>query len=204
VQVVPFTRQVDICAHYVLRKQIGGTTQFQDCCLKAGIEGPAELRLDWTVTNDGLVHKLRKAGRPVLIVQLPRAPMARTDGFGKNLLPDCRAIQHLIDLERDRCFVVQIGAGTPLYRFHGLHLDLANKTTVAEMIDAVSVADACLGYCSFLVPLAESLGKPATFVWSARGLRDGQPFIRSITPKKILHAPTSSYRIDEEILREIR
>ena len=200
VEVIPFTRRVDIVAHYVMGKRRLDTTQFQDVCQRAGIEGDAELRLDWTVTNPALVDEVQKDGRPVLIVQMPRTPMGRTDGFGKTLLPDCRAIQVLIDEARDTHRIVQIGAGQPLFHFRGLDLDLANRTTVAETIDAVSVADRCLGYVSFLVPLAESLDKPATFVWSRRGLDDGQPFISSITPRKVLHKATSRAVIDVEVL----
>ncbi len=200
VEVAPFGRVVDITAHYVMRKGIAGTTQFEDCCIRAGIEGPAELRLDWTPQNPGLIDKVRAGGRPVLVVQLPRSPMGRVDGFGKYLLPDCRAIQRLIDSLRPRHKVVQIGAGSPLFRFEGIDLDLANRTTVAEMIDVASAADMCLGYVSFLVPLAESLGKPALFVWSRRGLRDPLPFIRQITPAKVLHKPSSSFVMDDEVL----
>lgn len=200
VVVEPFDRRADITAHYVVRKSITTTTQFEDCCIRAGIDEPAELRLDWNVTNQGLHAKLREAGRPVLVVQMPRAPMGRVDGFGKTLLPDCRALQQLIDERRDTHHVVQIGAGQPLHRLRGLHLDMANKTTVAELIDIVHAADECLGYPSFLVPLAESLDKPALFVWSARGLCDGQQFIRSITPQKLLHKVTSRHVVDEELM----
>ena len=200
VQVISFTRRVDITAHYVTRKAITTTTQFQDCCIRAGIEEPAELRLDWTITNPGLHAKIRETGKPVLVVQMPRSPMGRTDGFGKTLLPDCRALQLLLDQHRDTHHLVQIGAGQPLFRLRGLHHDMANKTSVAELIDIVHAADECLGYPSFLVPLAESLGKPALFVWSARGLRDGQQFIRAITPQKLLHKASSRCVVDEEVL----
>jgi hypothetical protein len=200
VVVEPFDRRVDITAHYVMRKAITTTTQFQDCCIRAGIEERAELRLDWTVTNPGLHAQIRETGRPVLVVQMPRAPMGRTDGFGRTLLPDCRAIQQLLDEHRDTHHLVQIGAGKPLFHLRGLHLDMANKTSVAELIDIVHAADECLGYPSFLVPLAESLNKPAMFVWSARGLRDGQQFIRQITPQKLLSKKTSRHVVDEEML----
>jgi thiol-disulfide isomerase/thioredoxin len=203
VEVVPFDRRVDIVAHYSVRKGIEGTTQFQDCCLAAGIHEPVEFRVDWTVTNQSLVDSMRSSGRPVLVVQLPRTPMGRTDGFGASLLPDCRAIQRLINEAKETHTVVQIGAGVPLYRFSGIDVDLANKTTVAELFDVVSAADRCLGYVSFLVPMAEVLDKPATFVWSARGLKDGQLFVRRITPKKILHKPTSKYVIDAQLMESV-
>ncbi len=200
VAVEPFDRRADITAHYVVRKSIAGTTQFQDCCIRAGIDEPAEMRLDWTVTNLGLHAKIRETGRPVLAVQMPRSPMGRVDGFGKTLLPDCRVLQQLIEERHDTHHIVQIGAGQPLFKLRGMHVDMANKTTVAELIDIVHAADECLGYPSFLVPLAESLDKPALFVWSARGLRDGQPFIRSITPGKLLHKASSRHVVDEEML----
>ncbi len=204
VEVIPFTRRVDIVAHYVMGKKRLDTTQFEDVCQRAGIDGPAELRLDWTMTNPRLADEVTSGGRPVLIVQMPRTPMGRTDGFGRTLLPDCRAIQALIDRDGSASKVVQIGAGRPLFDLRGIDLDLANRTTVAETIDAVSVADRCLGYVSFLVPLAESLDKPATFVWSRRGLNDGQPFIASITPRKVLHKASSRAVIDEEVLLDVR
>ena len=199
VEVIPFTRRVDIVAHYVMGKKRLDTTQFEDVCQRAGAEG-ADLRLDWAVPTPRLVDEVASGGRPVLIVQMPRTPMGRTDGFGKTLLPDCRAIQALIDRDGGASKVVQVGAGRPLFDLRGIDLDLANRTTVAETIDAVSVADRCLGYVSFLVPLAESLDKPATFVWSRRGLNDGQPFISSITPRKVLHKASSRAVIDDEVL----
>lgn len=201
VEVVPFARaNVDILAHYSVRKGTQGSTQFEDCCIAAGIREPVPLRLDWKVTKQGVVDLVRKPGKPVLVVQLPRTPMGRTDGFGATLLPDCRAIQRLIDQARPEFTVVQIGAGQALFRFTGIDIDLANRTTVSETIDVASAADKFLGYCSFLVPLAESFGKPAVFVWSRRGLNDRALYVRQITPQKILHAPTSRFVMDDEVL----
>ena len=196
VVVAPFDRIVDITAHYSARKGVQGTTQFQDCCIAAGIRGDVEMRLDWRVMNWRLADKVREAGKPVLLVQMPRPPMGRTDGFGASLLPDCSAIQRVINEASKTHTVVQIGAGKNLYEFDGINFDLANKTTVSEAIDVASVADRFLGYCSFMVPLAESFGKPALFVWSQRGLRDPQLFVRRITPQKVLHRKTSRSVLD--------
>lgn len=205
VETAPFERRADIVAHYAVRKGIEGTTQFQDCCIAAGLREPVALQLDWQTTDQALVDRVRAGGRPLLVVQLPRAPMGRTDGFGASLLPDCRAIQRVIDVARQTHTIVQIGAGRPLHRFTGIDVNLADKTTVAQLIDVAAAADRCLGYCSFLVPLAESLGKPALFVWSERGLRDGQVYVRRITPAKVLHKPTSSAVMDtasdDELMR---
>jgi hypothetical protein len=197
----PFSRQVQILAHYSARKQRQGTTQFEDVCHTAGIKDRVELRLDWKVEDEKLVAWLKETadGRPIVLVQLPRAPMGRKDGFGAELLPDCRVIEKVLARlkTQKRALIVQIGAGLSLYGLRGLDVDLSNKTTVGQMLDIASVADAFVGYCSFLVPLAESFSKPALLVWSKRGLRARHPYISAITPQKILEKKSSRAVIDD-------
>jgi hypothetical protein len=188
--VSPFRRdRVDRLAHYSMRKGMPQTDQFVDCCLQAGIRERIELRLDWLPENAELISLLgeRSCGRPVVIVQLPRSPMGRSDGYGAELLPDCRVIQRVIDRLRPRAFIVQVGKGDGLFQFSNLDLDLANRTSVADLIDVAYAADGCLGYCSFMVPLAESLGKPGLIVWSRRGLRANINAIAARTPEKVIH-----------------
>lgn len=193
VEVVPFNKtNVDILAHYSARKGLAGTTQFQDCCAAAGVHESVDLRLDWNLTAEPLIS----SDRPIVLVQLPRAPMGRTDGFGAELLPDCAAIQQVIDELSKSALIVQVGAGAALHRFKRIDRDLSNRTTVAQMIDLASVACALVGYCSFFVPLAESLGKPGLFIWSRRGLKSGHQFISRITPQKVLHKRSSSWLLD--------
>lgn len=196
-KVAPFTRQnIDILAHYSLRKKCTDTTQFQDCCIQAEIKGPVDLKLDWLPRNHELIDSLPR-DKPLVLVQMPRNPMGRTDGFGKELMPDCRVIQKIINHVKDRATIVQIGAGASIFKFEGIDLDLANKTSVSDLLDVASVADGFLGYCSFIVPLAESFDKPGLFVWSRMGLNTNHPYIKAITPKKILEKPTSKYIIDD-------
>lgn len=203
-KVVPFTRVgIDILAHYSLRKQRKDTRQFQDCCIQAGISEPVDLKLDWQTINHGLRDSLPK-DKPIIVVQMPRNPMGRTDGFGAELLPDCNVIQTAINHLKGRATIVQIGAGAPLFKFKGIDLDLANKTSVCDLLDVASVADGFLGYCSFVVPLAESLDKRGLYIWSRDGLNAREPYINAITPQKILEKPISNYLIDDCQDDEIR
>lgn len=198
VLVSPFRREVDIRAHYAPRKRIPGTDQFQDVCIMAGIRGPVDFRLDWQPQNLALIERIRGDGRwPVVLVLLPRTPMDRKDGFGDALLPARGAMQASIDALRGRARLVQVGRGDARYQLAGIDLDLANSTGVADLIDAAWSADGFLGYVSFFVPLAESLRKPALFVWSRRGLDSPTDFIAQITPRKILHRATSRHVIDD-------
>lgn len=207
----PFRRtDVDRIAHYVSRKSVPGTSQFEDCCIRAGVAGPIDLRLDWEVKATATAAffemrpgQMRASGQalwPVILVALPRSPMGRSDGFGAELLPDCRAIQRIIDRLHGRAFIVQVGAGEPMFAFDGLNLDLANRTTVRQLIDVASLADGFIGYPSFMVPLCESFAKPGLFVWSRRGLNASgvrPDFIRTITPGKVLHRETSRAVLDD-------
>lgn len=198
VQTAPFTRHgIDYLAHYSARKSHPGTTQFEDCCLTSGIRDEVDLRLDWKAQDSDLLRRLRAPGLPILCVQLPRAPMGRKDGFGAELLPDCRKLQRAVEMVAERCATVLLGSGEPLFRLKGLTFDLSNQTTVSELLDIASIAHGFLGYVSFFVPLAESFDRPALLIWSRRGLRSGTPYIRSITPKKVLHRATSRHVLDD-------
>lgn len=198
IMVSPFRRNgIDKVAHYIERKNVPGTDQFVDCCISAGVTERIEFRLDWAPTNEALVGQIKSAGKPVVIVQMPREPMGRSDGFGMDLLPDSRAMQAALDAIGDRAFKVQVGRGDPLFRLEGLDLDLVNGTSPTELIDVAWAADAALGYCSFIAPLAESLRKPLLLVWSTKGSRSSNPFIRSITPSKILHRSTNRAVMDD-------
>lgn len=197
VSVVPFTRaNVKYLAHYASRKA-QKTKQFEDCCINAGITEPVDLVLDWSPVNMALVERLRGVGKPVIYVQLPRAPMGRTDGFGREILPDCRRIQAVIDRIGSRAYFVQVGKGKPLFDFTGIDLDLANQTTVSDVIDIGYASDAFLGYCSYMVALAEALNKPELVVWSRKGLKAIDQYIARITPQKILQRESSRFVIDD-------
>lgn len=198
VKVIPFTRnKIDITAHYITRKGFAETTVFRDCCINAGIKEQVELRLDWPPASGVLIERITASGKPVVCVQLPRAPMGRTDGFGNDLLPDCRRIQQIIDALKPHATLVQIGAGKPLFEFSGIDIDLANQTTVREMLDVASVSSGFVGYCSFILPIAESLHKPCLMVWSRRGLESKELFIRRVTPRKMIEHSSTQYIIDD-------
>jgi hypothetical protein len=198
VVVKPFQRNgADIIAHYVSRKHIEGTSQFEDSCISAGIKVPVEFRIDWRTPTDGPAVELQKHGKPIILVQLPRSPMDRKDGYGKEILPDCRTIQKCIDRLAGRALIVQIGAGQALYKFDGLDVDLANRTSIVELMDLAAVAHGFLGYCSFMIPLAESFRKPALFVWSRKCIQSSDRFLRLLTGDKVLHGDKSKYIMDD-------
>lgn len=196
IRVSPFRKErIDRIAHYVARKTIKDTDQFSDCCHSAGISEKVEFRLDWQVVNPRWAEIIHG---PLVLVQMPREPMDRRDGYGMELLPDCRTIQRAIDILLDRGVrVVQIGKGNSLFNYANLTADLSNQTTVADILDIASLADGMLGYCSFMAPLAECLDKPALFVWSQKGLRSSNPFIRQIVPSKIFNKPSSRAVMDD-------
>lgn len=184
--VVPFRRlNTDRIAHYTAGKHNANTDQWQDCCRRAGITESVELRLDWEPRTACFSREV--SDKPLIIVLVPREPMDRKDHYARELLPDCAVLQRAIDLLRPQAHIVQVGAGVPLHRLNGLDVDLVNRTSVSDLLDVAASADAVLGYVSFLIPLAEALGKPGLMVWSRRGLGSAEEYIRTITPKKIIH-----------------
>lgn len=187
VRVTGFRRtSIDRLAHYSMRRA-QSTTQWEDVCISAGIPKDTPLRLDWSRQGPLVIEVINAAaGRPIILVQMPRAPFARSDGYGEELLPDCHVIQRVID-ELVDCFIVQIGLGTPVFRFERLSLDLKNRTSVSDLIDLAQACDGFVGPVSFIVPLAESLNKHGLLIWSRRALASRHEPVRCITPTKILH-----------------
>lgn len=172
---------INILAHYSMRRKIKGFSQFEDCCIEAGLKEPVELKLDWQATSNTIK-------KPYAVVGLPRSPMARTDGMGAELLPCMKAYQRIIDkLKAQGYLIVQVGAGEPLHKLQNIDVDLANQTSVSELIDVVSLSDFVICYPSFLVPLAESLDKRYVTLFSHRGLVSPKIFLRQITPDKVMH-----------------
>lgn len=206
-KVSPFRREpIDRLAHYSLRRHEKGTTQFQDCCIQAGLTEPVDLWMDWSPVRD-VREQLTHHGKPVVIVQMPRPPFGRKDGYGMELLPDCAVIQRAIDHLQGKAFLIQVGHGKALYKFSGIDLDLTNKTSVVDLLDVAWCCDAFLGYCSFIVPMSEAMNKPSLCVWSRRGLKSSDRLIRSITPQKIFYKASSSAVTDdcteEELARAV-
>ncbi len=122
--------------------------------------------------------------------------MARTDGFGAELLPD-RAAFDAATSALDDCFLVQIGKGHQIYPLKS-DLNISGKTSIPDLFDVVSICAGVVAQCSFAVPLAECFDKPLLAIWAHRGLSTGRhQYVSSITPKKILSKPTSRFVIDD-------
>lgn len=197
-RVEPFRRErVDVVAHYVTGKSRQGTTQFQDMAIAAGITEPVTFGFQWPVKNPALIGSVREraAGRPVVIVHGGRRPMARTDGFGMELLPEPGAFEAaLAGLEG--CYLIGIGRDEPLYPLE-VDEDLKGETTVSDLLDLFATCDGVLAQCSFAVPMAEVFDRPLLVLWAARGLAVTNLYIRQITPAKVLSKPTSTHVVDD-------
>lgn len=198
VLVTPFRRQrIDRLAHYSTRKGSVGTNQWQDVCDTAGIPR-MPLHMDWTVRNAGLVQEVREAagGKPIVLVHGGRSPMARTDGFGKELLPKVEAFCEVLGELAD-CFLVQIGRADQIYDLP-CDLNLNGATSITDLFDLALSCEAVVGQCSFVIPLAEVFDKPLLIVWAARGMKaDMHPYIKQITPQKVLSKSTSMHVVDD-------
>ena len=198
VTVEPFTRLgTNVLAHYSSRRRNNETNQWQDICINACAPHDLPLSFRWEVRNARLVDNLREraAGRPIVMVHGGREPMERTDRGARELLPRQGAFDCTIAALED-CFKVEVGKGAELYPIKA-DFDLTNKTTVADLLDIASTCSAVVGQCSWVIPMAEALGKPLLCVWAAAGLKSATEYVRLITPQKILSQPTSRHLFDD-------
>lgn len=203
--VQPFTRtRAEVIAHYVTRKSRTDTNQWQDVCICAGVPQDLALTFKWRVRNEALVSDLRMkaAGDPLVLVHGGRVPMGRTDSFGRELLPTAGGFQAALNSFAD-CFTVRIGKGEQLYPL-STDMDLNGDTSISDLLDIASACDGMVAQCSFAVPLAEVFDRPLLAVWATHGLQAAHPYIKQITPQKILSKPTSAFVLDQWPKSQIR
>lgn len=200
----PFDRfNIDVLAHYTVGKRRLGTNQWQDICSSAGV-GAVSLKTKWEVKNAALIEHLRSeaAGRPLILVSGGRVPMARTDGFGMELLPKREAFEAAL-VGLGGCFLVQIGKAQQIYPL-ACDVDLNGSTSVADLLDLGASCDGVVGQCSFVIPLAEIFDKPLLIVWASAGLSPARHwYISSITPQKILSKASSNFVMDDLPLEKV-
>jgi hypothetical protein len=124
--------------------------------------------------------------------------MGRRDNYGIDLLPDQKAYQYAIDGLRERYTLVMVGKDKPIYPLQNIDLNLVNGTTVTDLIDLAAGSAGLVGYCSYMIPLAECLDKKGLFVWANKGLKSPDQYINTIRPEKILHKSTSYFFVDNK------
>lgn len=197
---------MDYVAHYASRKNRPGTSQFEDCCINCGVPKDIPLQYDWP----GPVGKLsadirqRAAGKPIILLQMPRMPFSRNDPFGIELLPEQSGIQKGIDaIKKAGGYIVKIGKGGELYKVQNVDLDMSNKTTIRDLLEIANVADGGFGQVSFIIPLMESYGKPVLTVLARKGLQSKNPFISSITADKVNHYKESSWTYVDDSMDDV-
>jgi hypothetical protein len=192
-----FTRDgCNVVAHYTHGKANPNTNQWQDVCALAGV-GDLAMSFKWEIQRPDLVRDLQAmaGGKPIIMVNGGRAPMGRHDGFADEMLPQRSAFDAVLSA-LSGCFTVEVGKGAELYPLTA-DVDLADRTTVADLLDIATISAGLVGQCSFVIPLAEAFDKPLLCVWAARGLVSKTEFIRLCTPQKILSKPSSRFVMDD-------
>ena len=186
----------NVVAHYTHGKARTDTNQWQDVCTLAGV-GDLALSFKWTIQRTELVRDLKAMarGKPIIMVNGGRAPMGRHDGFAQEMLPRRAAFDQVL-AALEGCFTVEVGKGAELYPLIA-DVDLADRTSVADLLDIATISAGLVGQCSFMIPLAEAFDKPLLCVWAAKGLTSATEFIRLCTPQKILSKPTSRWVMDD-------
>ena len=187
--------RIDITAHYSNRKK-EHTNQWQDICISAGIRESIELRIAWQQKNLALIERvtMAAAGRPIVLIAAPHAPMNRKDNFGREILPEPEAFSR-VATGLDDCYRIQISGDPPVYQVPH-DLDLVCQTSVTDLFDLASAASGMVGQCSFIIPLAEAFGKPLLCIWSQAIATSKEEYVRQITPEKILSSPRSLHVFD--------
>lgn len=194
----------DITAHYSGRKQETQTNQWQDLLISCRLDHGIPFVVDWKIHNQGIIDKVKNlaAGKPVCIVTTPHLVFGRSDGYGHELTPKWDRYDEIVKSMSGRVFFVEVGLikmrGVP-----GCDLSLVGKASDTDTLDLASSCDFVLGQHGYAIPLAEAFDKPLFVIYSDRGLRSNDPYIRYCTAKKTFSKTTSRFAVDNEPTNEI-
>lgn len=185
----------DIDCNYVRRKGDQSTTQFEDMCLEAGIETSLKLEIPKP-------HVFNNTKRKICLVQYPYYPM-NEDQLRTELMPDYSIMQQIIADHPDYFYVLMGQQGSFKYHFEGIDMDVVGQTDYKELIELYTMSDMIITQIGYSIALAEALNKRIFVLFSKAGLDSDEYFFRTITPKKVITKPTSSWAHDKMEYKEI-
>lgn len=164
--------------------------QFRRGCLRAGFPDFIGLQMFWKVRNKALLKDIRNKakGRKIFIYQ----PVKLSNNpYQEVLRPDVKAFNGFVDKHKDY-FRIKIGSLAYLAADSAkapCDLDLIGQTSVHDVFDLASIADAIFCEPCFLVVLAEAMDKPFTCMFARKGLESDMDTVSDITPARIFNKP---------------
>ena len=162
-----------------------GMSQFEMCCVQAGIDEPVALRLNRAVRNVALVAGIRSkaAGRPVLVYQPPKLACSAEQ---RQIQPSPQAFRDFVASKADH---FRVRVGDPRYVEVGFEseceLDLCGRTSVSDVLDVGTAADLFFSEPSYLTIMAEALERPYVCMFTRRAQHSQSRRIRNLTPERI-------------------
>lgn len=178
----------DVNCSYVPFKADRNTNQFQDVLRAAQIAEPLPMELGEyhhasgvTAESQNQYTGSQKHWKPVcLVADLYQASGVRARA---NLIPDRAVFQSIVDSLGKHHFTILLGIGDPVIT--GCDLNLKNKTSIMDLIWLVRTCHMSVTQVGSMLPLAEAFRKPVMAVLSRNYALSGDPFLNTITPKKV-------------------
>ncbi len=174
---------------YGARKYTPGTSQYTDYLMFGNVDTNIPLEMDWAVRSTELIGNIKKnaMGDKICILSAPYVPFGRVDEWGAILRIKPDIMQAIVDKYKNDIYFVQVGNEFALHRIKGVQLDLISKTSVADLLDLVSICDIGLSQIGNLLPLCECLNKKNFLIFSQDAMQSENRFCAAITPDKTVH-----------------
>jgi len=199
--VLPFSKNTDKDTKifsYLPNKSNSKTTILEDitssCPYQINFYKEHKIKNHNLITN---ILKNKLNNKKICIVRYiePRHNKKRIDNLGCNPNLINRFIS---EFKKDYYFV---GIGTNNYYKIKCDMDLMGQTSVSDLFDLVLISDLVIAQVGYTVPLSELLHKNNIAIFP-RKWQTANPFLKTITPKKICGQYTS-YVYDDQGLRNI-
>lgn len=189
----------DINCQYVHRRDMIETNQFEDTFILSGVKyddiPPFNLDMDLSKHHIPIDTKFKK----LCLVKLPSYRSTGDIVKNKDMQPDIRLFQSMIDSTKDIYYYVSVGSESDkVDSIKGIDCDLTGKTTEKQLLWLASKSDMILTQCGHMLPIAESLDKKVFVLFSHKSINSDNYITRTATPSKVITKGHVAYAYDNE------
>lgn len=168
---------------------IMGLDKFTLACLQAGIEEPIELKINWHTADYNLISTIKEKanGKPIMVYQPLRKGRTPDDEV---MRPKQEAFTAFINSKTDY-FKIKLGHFDYLNDSRNLACDLnfIDKTTPAEALDIVSIADLVVGENCYLPIVAQAMDRKFVLMMARAAAQSERPKVHGVLPHRMVQKP---------------
>lgn len=189
---------VDIDATYVTRRSILDTNQFEDVCIRAGINERIEFDHAFS-RKEREIQGYKHTEKPLCLIRWPYYREGKGQLKNGDLVPPPNIMQAIVDTYKHEYEFVNIGNGVDkTVEIRGV-TDLTGKTNLGDILYLVHKSDMIITQCGMLLPFGEIQSKRVFVIFPEDMNKSEKYLVQTATPKKVICKGSTEYTTSRDV-----